>query len=73
MTLVPRPLHAPHRCSFTLKSEDPEGFIQGLVLSGWDPSASIAVSFLRQEARALGMVDADSTRRSSVRAARSRP
>lgn len=57
MTHVPRPLHAPHRCSFTLKDSDPEGFIQGQVMSGWDPSASISVSYLKQEARKLGMVD----------------
>lgn len=58
MTHVQRPLHPPHRCSFTLKDADPEGFIQGQVLSGWDPSASISVGYLKQEARKLGMVDA---------------
>jgi hypothetical protein len=58
MTLVPRPAHPPHRCSFTLRDTDPEGFIQGQVLSGWDPSAAISASYLRQEARALGMFDA---------------
>jgi hypothetical protein len=58
MTLVPRPLHPPHRCSFTLKDTDPEGFVQGRVMPGWDPSAAMSVGYLRQEARRLGMVDA---------------
>jgi hypothetical protein len=54
MTLVPRPLHPPHRCSFTLKDTDPEGFVQGRVMPGWDPSAAMSVGYLRQEARRWG-------------------
>jgi hypothetical protein len=49
----------PHRCGFTLRGEDPEGFFIGEVLSGWDPTAAISVSYARSLARELGYVHPD--------------
>jgi hypothetical protein len=49
----------PHRCAFTLRGEDPEGFFIGEVLSGWDPTAAISVSYARSLARELGYVHPD--------------
>lgn len=52
----------PHRCAFTLRAEDPEGFFIGQTLSGWDPKAAVAISFVRSLARELGYVHPDDHR-----------
>lgn len=56
---VPRLDQPPHRCAFTLRDQDPEGFFVGEVLSGWDPTAGISVSHVRSLARELGYVHPD--------------
>lgn len=49
----------PHRCAFTLRDQDPEGFFVGETLSGWDPKAAISASYARSLARELGYVHPD--------------
>lgn len=56
---VPRLDQPPHRCGFTLRGEDPEGFYVGEVLSGWDPTAAISISYARSLARELGYIHPD--------------
>ena len=51
---VARPLFEPHHCSFTLRSEDPEGFFQGRNLTGPADVAYISASRVRTYAEALG-------------------
>lgn len=46
----------PHRCSFTLRHEDPEGFFQGRNLTGPADVALISVSRVRTYAESLGYV-----------------
>lgn len=53
-TRVPRLEQPPHRCAFTMRGDDPEGFFLGETLAGWDPKAGIAVSYARTLARELG-------------------
>jgi hypothetical protein len=61
-TRVQRLDQPPHRCAFTLRDQDPEGFFTGQVLSGWDPSAAVSVSYARSLARELGYVHPDAHR-----------
>jgi hypothetical protein len=56
---VPRLDQPPHRCAFTLRDSDPEGFYLGETLSGWDPKAAISASYARSLARELGYVHPD--------------
>jgi hypothetical protein len=56
---VPRLDQPPHRCAFTLRDQDPEGFFVGETLSGWDPKAAISASYARTLARELGYVHPD--------------
>jgi hypothetical protein len=56
---VPRPLFEPHHCSFTLRSEDPDGFFQGRNLTGPADVALISVSRVRTYAESLGFVHPD--------------
>jgi hypothetical protein len=56
---VPRLDQPPHRCAFTLRDQDTEGFFVGQVLSGWDPTAAISVGHVRSLARELGYVHPD--------------
>lgn len=57
MNLVSRPMWEPFRCAFTLKDQDPEGFVVGQTMKGFDPHAFASVSWIKQTARELGMVD----------------
>jgi hypothetical protein len=43
-------------------NQDAEGFFTGQVLSGWDPSAAISVSYARTLARELGYAHPDDHR-----------
>lgn len=58
MDVVPRPELVPGHCIASLKSEDPEGFIDtGLCPPVVDPRVYLAVSVVREYATKLGMVD----------------
>ena len=57
MRRVDRPMWEPYRCAFTLKDQDPEGFVVGEVIKGFDPHAFASISWVKQTARELGMVD----------------
>lgn len=63
LLIVPRPEHVPGHCVLSLKSEDPEGFIDtGLNPSmafadDMDPHIYASVSVVKEWARKLGMVD----------------
>jgi hypothetical protein len=56
---VPRPMFEPHHCSFTLRSEDPDGFFQGRNLTGPADVAYISASRVRTYAESLGFVHPD--------------
>lgn len=60
MDIVSRPEMSPGHCMFSLKSEDPLGFIDtGLSPACVDPRVYASVSVVREYATKLGMVDGD--------------
>lgn len=66
MQIVDKPLHHPGRCLASLKSEDREGFIDtGLEALDMDPVVFtdphiyISVTWLKEQARKLGMVEGE--------------
>lgn len=60
MVIVQRPEVAPGHCILSLKSEDPEGFIDTLLTPAVvDPRVYASVSVVKEWARKLGMVDGD--------------
>lgn len=58
MDVVARPEMSPGHCLLSLKSEDPEGFIDtGLSPACVDPRVYASVSVIKEWATKLGMVD----------------
>jgi hypothetical protein len=68
--IVPRPEQQPGHCIATLKSEDPEGFLDtGLVPAVVDPRVYVSVSWLKECAVKLGYVPAEDLEQANRRIA----
>lgn len=60
MRLIERPEWAPHYCLGSLKHEDPEGFVDTeLTPTVVDPRVILAVSYVKELARYVGMIDGE--------------
>lgn len=58
MQVVGKPGFEPYRCAVSLRSEDPDGFINtNVTLNGFDPHIFVSMTAARELARIAGWVD----------------